>query len=529
MDIALLAVDLPTPAFVGALIGSAVVGLVIGLVVSRGLASKALARAKEDAAGLLSRAEADARAAAERIRLEAEQKALEQKKNAERELEGARNEVREAERRLQKREDAFDRKEEALSQKEQAAQRQLDQLRTKEAKLAEKEEQLVRALEEQKEKLYQLSQMTPEQARTELLRRVEDDCRLDVAKVTRKITEEAEQEAKKKAREVTIMAIQRYATEHTQESTVRAVALPSDDIKGRIIGREGRNIRAIEKATGVDIIVDDTPGVIVVSCFDKVRQAIAVESLERLIADGRMHPSRIEEVVEKVRSEVEGKIVQFGKDAVLEANLRGVHPKVSEAMGKLHYRTSYGQNVLRHSIEVGYLCQIIAEQLGLDGALARRCGFLHDIGKAMDHEMEGGHPKIGMDFAAQFGEREPVLNAIGGHHADMPATSFYTPIVMAADAVSSARPGARRESMEKYVQRLQELQDIALSFKGVTEAYAIQAGREVRVMLDAARVGDDEAYLIAHNIAKRVSEEMTFPGEIKVTVLRETRAIEVAR
>lgn len=529
MDIALLAVDLPTPAFVGALIGSAVVGLVIGLVVSRGLASKALARAKEDAAGLLSRAEADARAAAERIRLEAEQKALEQKKNAERELEGAKNEVREAERRLQKREDAFDRKEEALSQKEQAAQRQLDQLRTKEAKLAEKEEQLARALEEQKEKLYQLSQMTPEQARTELLRRVEDDCRLDVAKVTRKITEEAEQEAKKKAREVTIMAIQRYATEHTQESTVRAVALPSDDIKGRIIGREGRNIRAIEKATGVDIIVDDTPGVIVVSCFDKVRQAIAVESLERLIADGRMHPSRIEEVVEKVRSEVEGKIVQFGKDAVLEANLRGVHPKVSEAMGKLHYRTSYGQNVLRHSIEVGYLCQIIAEQLGLDGALARRCGFLHDIGKAMDHEMEGGHPKIGMDFAKQFGEKEPVLNAIGGHHADIPSTSFYTPIVMAADAVSSARPGARRESMEKYVQRLQELQDIALSFKGVTEAYAIQAGREVRVMLDAARVGDDEAYLIAHNIAKRVSEEMTFPGEIKVTVLRETRAIEVAR
>jgi ribonuclease Y len=325
------------------------------------------------------------------------------------------------------------------------------------------------------------------------------------------------------------MAVQRYATEHTQESTVRAVALPSDDIKGRIIGREGRNIRAIEKATGVDIIVDDTPGVIVVSCFDKVRQAVAVESLERLIADGRMHPSRIEEVVEKVKSEIEGKIIQFGKDAILEANLRGIHPKISEAMGKLRYRTSYGQNVLRHSIEVGYLCQIIAEQLGLDGALARRCGFLHDIGKAMDHEMEGGHPKIGMDFAKQYGEKDPVLNAIGGHHADIPSTSFYTPIVMAADAVSSARPGARRESMEKYVQRLNELQDIAMGFRGVTEAYAIQAGREVRVMIDAARVGDDEAYLIAHDIAKRVSEQMTFPGEIKVTVLRETRAIEIAR
>jgi ribonuclease Y len=279
----------------------------------------------------------------------------------------------------------------------------------------------------------------------------------------------------------------------------------------------------------VDIIVDDTPGVIVVSCFDKVRQAVAVESLERLVADGRMHPSRIEEVVEKVRSEIDERIIKYGKDAILEVNLRGVHPKVVEAMGKLHFRTSYGQNVLRHSIEVAYLCQIIADQLGLDGTVARRCGFLHDIGKAMDHEMEGGHPKIGMDFARQYGEREPVLNAIGGHHADIPSTSFYTPIVMAADAVSSARPGARRESMEKYIQRLNELQDIALSMPGVNEAYAIQAGREVRVMVDAAKVSDDEAHMIAAKIAKRVSEEMTFPGEIRVTVLRETRAIEFAR
>jgi ribonuclease Y len=275
--------------------------------------------------------------------------------------------------------------------------------------------------------------------------------------------------------------------------------------------------------------VDDTPGVIVVSCFDKVRQAIAVESLERLIADGRMHPSRIEEVVERVRSETAERIMQRGKEATMEVNLRGLHPKVVEAMGKLSYRTSYGQNVLRHSVEVAFFCQIIAEQLKLDGAIARRCGFLHDIGKAMDHEMEGGHPKIGMDFARQYGEKEPVLNAIGGHHADIPATSFYTPIVMAADAISSARPGARRESMEKYIQRLTELQDIAMRFKGVTEAYAIQAGREVRVMVDAGRVNDDEAFLIAHDIAKKVSEDMTFPGEIRVTVLRETRAIEFAR
>ncbi len=243
-----------------------------------------------------------------------------------------------------------------------------------------------------------------------------------------------------------------------------------------------------------------------------------------------MHPTRIEEVVEKVKSEVEERIVRIGRETALEVNLRGLHPKIIEAMGRLHYRTSYGQNILRHSIETAYLCQVIADELGLDGDLARRCGFLHDIGKAMDHEMEGGHPKIGMDFARQHGEKdEAVLNAIGGHHADIPATTFYTPIVMAADAVSSARPGARRESLERYVQRLNELQDIALSYKGVTEAYAIQAGREVRVMIDAARISDDEAYLIAHEIAKRVSEEMTFPGEIKVTVLRETRAVEYAR
>ena len=301
-------------------------------------------------------------------------------------------------------------------------------------------------------------------------------------------------------------------------------------MKGRIIGREGRNIRAIERATGVDIIVDDTPGVIIVSCFDKVRQAIAVESLEKLVADGRLHPTRIEEVVEKTREEIGEKITKAGKEAALEVNTRGLHPKIVDAMGRLHYRTSYGQNVLRHSVEVAFLSQIIAEQLGLDGRLARRCGFLHDIGKAMDHEMEGGHPKIGMDFARQHGEREEaVLNAIGGHHADMPSTTFYTPIVMAADAVSSARPGARRESMERYIQRLNQLQDIAMDVKGVNEAHAIQAGREVRVMIDANRVSDDEAFLIAHDIAKRVADEMTFPGEIKVTVLRETRAIEYAR
>jgi ribonuclease Y len=506
-----------------------IVGGAIGWIVHRSLTSKKVAVSNAEAAALVERAKADAKAEAERIRLESEKTQLERTRQAEAEIEKVRADIREAEKRIAKREDAFDRKEETLAQREQTLQRQSESFRQRDENLRRKEEESAALIEKQNEALVRISGLSPGEAKEQVLKRVEEDNRHEVSRVVRKIVEDAELGAKEKAREITLMAIQRYAAEHTSESTVRSVPIPSDDMKGRIIGREGRNIRAIEKATGVDIIVDDTPGVIVVSCFDKIRQAVAVESLERLIADGRMHPSRIEEVVEKVRSEINEKVLKAGKDAVLEVNLRGLHPKIVEAMGKLHYRTSYAQNVLRHSVEVAFMCQIIADQLGLDGTLARRCGFLHDIGKAMDHEMEGGHPKIGMDFARQFGEKEAVLNAIGGHHADIPSTTFYTPIVMAADAISSARPGARRESMEKYVQRLQELQDIATSFKGVTEAYAIQAGREVRVMIDAAKVSDDEAFLIAHQIAKRVGEEMTFPGEIRVTVLRETRAIEYAR
>ncbi len=513
----------------GWLAGGVVIGALAALGISKALGLASISQAQTDARRIREQAQSDARTEGEKLRLEAERALMERKERAEKELEQSRGEIRENERRLAKREDLVDRKEEMLTLKEQTLSRQADSFKQRDERISQKEAQTEQVLQEQKDKLFKIADLTPAAAKELLLERVESESRQEAAKVARKIIEEAEHEAKNKAREITLMAVQRYAGEHTSESTVRTVEIPSDDMKGRIIGREGRNIRAIEKATGVDIIVDDTPGVIVVSCFDKIRQAVAVESLNRLIADGRMHPTRIEEVVEKVRSEIGEKINKAGKDAVLEVNLRGIHPKIVEAMGKLHYRTSFGQNVLRHSVEVAYLCQIIADQLGLDGTIARRCGFLHDIGKAMDQEMEGGHPKIGMDFARQYGEKEPVLNAIGGHHADIPSTSFYTPIVMAADAVSSARPGARRESMEKYVQRLTELQDIAMGFKGVQEAYAIQAGREVRVMIDASKVGDDEAFLIAHQIAKRVSEEMTFPGEIKVTVLRETRAIEYAR
>lgn len=516
---------------------SLALGVAIGIIIAgpvgafayRLFTGQAVSKARAEAESIRARAEADAKSVAQRAEIDAQKLAMERKEKFEQELSVARDKQREAESRLSKREDLIDKKLETLTTKEEQLTRQIESYKGREASLSQKETELAGVLAEQRDKLVQITGLSLDDARQLLLQRVEDETRHDMSKVVRKVIEEAEGHAKEKAREITLMAIQRYATEHTAESTVRAVPIPSDDMKGRIIGREGRNIRAIEKATGVDIIVDDTPGVIVVSCFDKVRQAIAVESLQRLVADGRMHPSRIEEVVEKVQSEIEERIVKYGKDACLEVNLRGIHPKVSEAMGRLHFRTSYGQNVLRHSIEVGFIAQLIADQLGLDGTLARRCGFLHDIGKAMDQDQEGTHPRLGMEFAKQYGERDPVLNAIGGHHGDIPSTSFYTPIVMAADAVSSARPGARRESLEKYIQRLEQLQDIAKGYPGVTEAYAIQAGREVRVMVDARRINDDEAFAMAQSIAKKVSDEMTFPGEIKVTVLRETRAVEFAR
>jgi ribonuclease Y len=371
--------------------------------------------------------------------------------------------------------------------------------------------------------------MSQEEAKKETLRLVEHEVQHEAAQVIQREMERAEEDCKENALRITLQAIQRYATEQTVDSTVSTIPIPSDDMKGRVIGREGRNIRSFEKATGVDVIVDDTPGVVVVSCFDPIRRAVATEALQKLLEDGRIHPTRIEEVVELTNKSMEQRLVKFGRDACIESNIQGLHPRISEMIGRLYYRTSYGQNILRHSMEVAYLCQVIADELGLDGALGRRCGFLHDIGKAMDHEMEGTHPAIGMEFCKKYGEKEEVLNAIEGHHNDIPATSPFTPIVMAADAISGARPGARRETLEKYVRRLEELESIATSMGGVKQAFAVQAGREVRVIVDPENVDDANCVYIARNIAKRVSEEMTFPGEIRVTVLREMRTVEYAR
>ena len=523
-----LTISAPVATFIG--VGCAVVGIVLGALGYLIFTGNTLRVAKQQAEAIITAAEKEGEAARHQIELEAEKKAQQRREDFEAEMARERAELKEEQGRVAKRQDTLDRKLDNLNQRETRLDARENEIQQSRERCAEMEEELERARVEMRDRLQSISGLTEEQARQIYLEEVRREAEHDANRLTQQIVEEAETAARGRAREITLMAIQRFAAENVSESTVRSVKVPTDEMKGRIIGREGRNIRALERATGADILVDDTPGVIAVSCFDPIRRAIASESLQKLVADGRVHPSRIEEIVEKVQTDMKERIMQIGNDAVLEADIRGLHPKIVEAMGKLHFRTSYGQNVLRHSIEVAYLSQAIADQLGLNGRVARRAGFLHDIGKAMDHEMEGGHPAIGMEFARKYGEKsDEVLNAIGGHHGDIEATTPFTPIVMAADAISGARPGARRESMEMYIKRLEELEGIAREQPHVEEAHAIQAGREVRVIVNAKKATDADAHAIARNIAKKVEEEMTFPGEIKVTVLREVRAEATAR
>ncbi len=476
-------------------------------------------------------AEAENRAA-ERLRLaevEAQKTVLEAKERFERESAETRNELKAAERRLEKREEALEKKLDVLITKEKKVEAAEQQLAERDKLLAAKLAKVEETLAQQRAELLRVARMTPEQARAACLRQIESEVEKEAGELVERILTGAETHAREKARYILISAIQRYAAEHTCETTVATIDVPNDEMKGRVIGREGRNIRAFEKATGVTVIVDDTPGIVQVSCFDPVRKEIARQALDQLIRDGRIHPTRIEEVVAAVTKEVEQKIVEAGRDAAAAANVSGVNKKILDVLGRLQYRTSYGQNVLKHSIEVAYLCGLMADELGLDGALARRCGLLHDLGKALDHEAEGSHTKVGYDFARRYNEPPAVLNAILGHHGDVAATHPYTPLVSAADAISAARPGSRRESIERYIKRLEELEAIATSFEGVQQAYAIEAGREVRVIVDAERVNDRSSLKLARDIAHKIEAEVgTFPGEIKVTVLREVRATEYA-
>ena len=525
-----LALDVPGPWDLIAIILGLFFGGFAGAAIHAAITGRNVTSAKLEAEQILREGKETAETRAREIKKEAEARAREKHESMNKEIQESLDDLKKRQQHANKREETIDKRFSDLDRREE----KIGKLET------QKEEELKRAnvlkvkseqqLEDLTRRLGEIAELSKEDAVKAYMTEIREESAHEANHLSRQILEEAEQNAQSQAREITLMAIQRFAAENVSESTVRSVKIPSDDLKGRVIGREGRNIRAIERATGADVLVDDTPGVISVSCFDPIRRTIAAESLQRLVTDGRVHPSRIEEIVSQTQRDIEERIRKAGKDAVVETNIRGLHGKIVEAMGKLHFRTSYGQNVLRHSIEVAFIAQIIADQLGLDGNIARRAGFLHDIGKSMDHEIEGGHPAIGMEFAMKFGETsEEVLNAIGGHHGDIPSTTPYTPIVMAADAVSGARPGARRESMELYVKRLEQLESIAREHPPVQEAYAVQAGREVRVIVDAKEANDDATFAIAKDIAKKIEEEMTYPGEIKVTVLREVRAETAAR
>jgi ribonuclease Y len=471
---------------------------------------------------------------AERIVREAELKARDEtfrrREELTRELETARAELREQERRIEKREDALEQKHKDLSRKEKHLDGLKDKIADRKEALEKKARHLEQLIEQETQKLHEITGLSRETAQTMLLDRIGRELAEEVAAKIRQHEERIKQQAEARAREIVTIAIQRYAADQTAGATVSTVDIPSDDMKGRIIGREGRNIRTFEKLTGVDVIVDDTPGVVIVSAFDNVRRETARLALTKLIQDGRIHPSRIEEVVAETQAEMEKHIQELGNQAVLDADVPPPHEKIVYLLGRLRFRTSYSQNVLAHSVEVAHLCGLMASELGLSAQLARRCGLLHDVGKAADHEMEGGHPKVGAELARRYGETsKEVLHAIAGHHDDVTVDNIYTVLVAAADAISASRPGARRETLEKYVKRLADLEAVACGFPEVEQAFAIQAGRELRVIANAHRTTDADAVRVCRDIARAIEQQLDYPGEIKVTVIRESRATDTAK
>lgn len=475
----------------------------------------------------------DARREAESLRkdgeLQAKEEVLKRREELEKELNKFRQDLRDQERKLDKRESTLEDLQQGVNKRERMIESMQTRL-TERLKTAErKENELSKVLKQEQEELYKISGLKKEQAVERLLDRLRHELRNEAGELILKHEAELKEQCDTKAREIIGMAVQRYASAHTSETTVASIDIPSDEMKGRIIGREGRNIRTFEKLTGVDVIVDDTPGVVIISSFDNVRREVGKLALQKLIQDGRIHPTRIEEIVAETQKEIDERILRLGREAALEAGVQGLHEKLLQLMGRLNFRVSYSQNVLRHSIEVAHLTGMMAEQLGLDGELARRCGFTHDIGKAADHEMEGGHPAIGAELLKRYLEKEEVVHSAAGHHDDIRPDHIYTVLVAAADAISAARPGARRETLEKYVKRLEELETLVCGFPGVDQCYAVQAGREVRIIVDPREVNDRQAASLARDIAKAIEENLTYPGEVKVAVLRETRSVDYAR
>ncbi len=454
--------------------------------------------------------------------LEVKEQSLAAKNEVDREIKERRAEISKQERRIQSKEDTLDRKTDAMEKREA-------DYAAKETELKKKQQKTDQLYDEALAELQRISGMTTEEAREFLLNKIQDDVKVDVAKLYRELVEKAKDEAEKKAQEYVVNSIQRCAVDHVAESTISVVQLPSDEMKGRIIGREGRNIRTLETATGIDLIIDDTPEAVVLSGFDPVRREIARIALEKLIVDGRIHPARIEEMVEKARKEVEAKMREDGENAAFEVGVHNLHPELIKLLGRMRYRTSYGQNALKHSIEVAQLTGLMAGECGCDVRLAKRAGLLHDIGKSIDHEVEGSHVQIGADLCRKYKEGETVINAVESHHGDVEPTSLIACLVQAADAISAARPGARRETLDTYTNRLKQLEDITNSFKGVEKSFAIQAGREVRIMVVPDQVNDSEMVLLARDIAKQIESQLEYPGQIKVSVIRESRAVDYAK
>lgn len=506
-----------------------VIGLPLGLVAALAWLALAKKDAKRQAEAILEEARKQAADRAKEADFQIREKELAAKAKLDQELGQAKDRLRDRERELDKRQTSLEQQADGLRKQEKIVESNQRKLTDKLERASVREQELDRILDQQRQKLHEVSGLGREEATRRLMKLLEDELATETGAVILKHERKLKETVEEKSREMLLTAMQRFAAAHTAESTTSTVDIPNDDMKGRIIGREGRNIRAFEKETGVDVIIDDTPGVVIVSGFDPVRREVARQSLAQLIADGRIHPARIEEVVREKQGELEEFLLRKGTEAAQEVGVPGLHERVLYLLGRLHFRTSYSQNVLRHSVEVAFLTGMLAEMIGLDGDIGRRCGLLHDIGKAADHELEGGHPKIGADLLKRHGEKGEVVHAALGHHDEIVIEHPYTMLVATADACSASRPGARRESLERYIKRMEELESIAREFHGVQQAFAIQAGREMRVLVSSDDVDDRVAAKICRDIAQAFEERLTYPGEIKVTVIRESRFMELAR
>ena len=513
---------LPIAIVIAIAFGALVIGAVIGYLIRRKIGEAKIGSAETEAAHIVEEAVKAAEAKKKDLLLEAKEETLRLRNETERELKERRGEVSRMERRLNQKEENLDRKTETLEHK-------TEQLEEKLRDVESTREEAQAVLEKHLKRLEEISNYTADEAKAELLQCMESETRHEMAQKLVELEEQFKEEADTKARNILSLAIQRCAADHVSEATISVVNLPSEEMKGRIIGREGRNIQKLETLTGVELIIDDTPETITISGFDPVRREIARLTLEKLISDGRIHPARIEETVEKSRKEVEAVIKQAGERATFEVNVHSLHPDLVRLLGRLRYRTSYGQNVLQHSIEVAWLAGIMADELGVDGAIARRAGLLHDIGKAFPQDVEGSHVELGVNVAKKYKENREVIHAIEAHHGDVEAQSVIAVLVQAADAISAARPGARREDMENYIKRLEKLEEIATGFGGVEKAFAIQAGREIRVMVKPEQIKDEDMKLIAREMAKKIEDEMRYPGQIKINLIRETRAVDYAK